>query len=190
MDCEMSGGAEAEKPDALALFDTCHAERAESDDASAEQRSGMEIVQLRRNRKTKVGTGERVFGIASVHGIAGKRREVAQVFHIAATVGAGAVDAAEPGNTDAATFRYVAGQILISSRRAAFSLDRQAACPTRSNLSGNDFADDLVSRDDARIARRQFTLYDVQVGAADAASEDTQQNVVRFWGRSWNVFDL
>src|SRR5947208_5484040 len=90
-DCEMGRGAEAEESDALTFFDTRHAERAEADDTGTEQRRGMEIVELRRNRKTKVGAGERVFRIASIHGVARKGGEVAQVFHIAAAVSAGAV---------------------------------------------------------------------------------------------------
>jgi len=48
MDCEMSGGAEAEESDALAFFDTRHTECAEADDAGTEQRRSMEIVELRR----------------------------------------------------------------------------------------------------------------------------------------------
>ena len=57
-------------------------------------------------------------------------------------------------------------------------------------VSGDDFADNLVAGDNARIARRQFAFYDVQIGAADAASEDPQQDVC--WPRrwSWDVFDL
>ena len=65
----------------------------------------MEIVELRRNRKTKVGAGECVFRIASIHGVAGEGGEVAQVFHIATAVSAGAVGPAEPGNTDAGAER-------------------------------------------------------------------------------------
>ena len=57
-------------------------------------------------------------------------------------------------------------------------------------VSGDDFADNLVAGDNARIARRQFAFYDVQIGAADAASENSHQNVS--WPRRWSrdVFNL
>jgi hypothetical protein len=46
-------------------------------------------------------------------------------------------------------------------------------CPTWFGVSRDDFADDLVTGDYPWIARREFAFYDVQVGSADAASEDS-----------------
>ena len=57
-------------------------------------------------------------------------------------------------------------------------------------ISSDDFAYDLVSGNDARIARRELTFYDAQVGPANAAGEHTQQNVSGLGIGSWNLFDL
>jgi hypothetical protein len=57
-------------------------------------------------------------------------------------------------------------------------------------VSGDDFAYDLVAGNDSRIARREFAFYDVQVGAAYTAGEHTEQNVARLGGGSRDVLDV
>src|SRR5579864_136135 len=162
--CEMSGGAEAEQSHALSFFDSGNANGAKADNAGAEQRRRMKVIQLWGNRKTKICAGKRVFGIAAVNGVAGECGKVTQVFHVAPAVSAGAVDAADPGNTNPAAFLY------------SFSCD--------------NFTHNLVSGNNARMARRKFTFDNVQIGVTDSAGEHTQQNVTWFRLGSGDVFDL
>ena len=56
------------------------------------------------------------------------------------------------------------------------------------NVSCDYFADDLVAGDDSRIARRELAFYDVQVGAADSAGENAEQNVSGLGIGSWDIF--
>jgi len=58
------------------------------------------------------------------------------------------------------------------------------------NVPSNDFAYDLVSGDDSRIARREFAFYDVQVGAAYAAGKNAEQHVAGLGVGSWDVLDV
>jgi hypothetical protein len=54
-------GAEAEQADALARLHSRDAQAAEADDAGAQQRRGVEVVQRVRERIDEVGAGQRVF---------------------------------------------------------------------------------------------------------------------------------
>jgi hypothetical protein len=194
VDGEMGRGAEAEESHTVAFFDAGDTKRAEADDAGAQQRRGVEVVELRGNRKTKVGAGKGVAGVPSVHGVTSEGGEVAQVFHIAAAVKAGAVGAAQPRNPDAGAFCGRTDGESRLSRVGDGTLVGQE-CPThtirgRFKVASDDFADDLVSGDETWIARREFTFYDVQIGAADAACENPEQNVAGLGLWSWDVFDL
>jgi hypothetical protein len=57
-------------------------------------------------------------------------------------------------------------------------------------VCGNNFADDLVSRDDTGIECWQLAFDDVKIGAADAAGEYTEQNVAGFRPGDGDVFDF
>jgi hypothetical protein len=163
MDCEMGRCPEAEKSDAFAIFDTGYTERTEADDTGTEQRRGVKIIELRRNGKTEIRSGESVFGVTSVHGVAGEGGTVAEVFHVAAAKRTGAIGPTKPGDADAGTFQCrTGGDARPPNIRRGI------------NVSGDDLADDLVSGDDAWIASRQFTFYDVQVGSADPTGKHTQ----------------
>src|SRR2546428_7339950 len=124
----------------------------------------MEIIERRRDWEAKISARESVSGIAAVNRVAGEGREVAEVFCIAEAIRASAVSPADPG--DAHT------------------------CAMRKAIPGDDLADDLMARDDSGIAGREFALDDVQVGAADAAGEHSQQKVAGFRVRGGNGFDL
>src|SRR5215469_4536730 len=97
----MGGGTEAKQPHAFSLFYSRHSQRPEADDSGTQQRRRVEIIELSGNRKAEIGPGERVLGITAVDGVAGECRRITQVLHFAAAVGAGAVGAADPGDTDA-----------------------------------------------------------------------------------------
>jgi hypothetical protein len=51
--------------------------------------------------------------------------------------------------------------------------------PRAFGAASNDRSDDLMAGDDPRMARRQVALGDVEVGAANAAGLDTDENLAR-----------
>jgi hypothetical protein len=53
----------------------------------------------------------------------------------------------------------------------------------------DDFADDLMAGDDARVQRRKIALDDVQIGAADAAGDHLEKDLAWLWLRARDVFD-
>ena len=152
-DGERGGAAEAEEADALARLRAGDAQAAEADDAGAEQRRDVVRVEAGRQRVAEVGADEGELGVAAVDGVAGEGGVVAEVLHGVGAEPAGAVDAAHPGDADA---------------RAEGELGRGAF---------DDLADDLVAGDEAGLERRKVALGDVQVGAADAAGDDAEQDV-------------
>ena len=123
----------------------------------------MQVIELRRNRAAKILARQSIFGISTVHGVAGEGWRVAQVFHSATAVCAGAIGAAKPGNTNP---------------RAALHA-----------ISCAHFPHNLVARNDAGMQRREFTLNDVQIGTTHATGTYSQQHVP--WHRLGNgdVFD-
>jgi hypothetical protein len=52
-----------------------------------------------------------------------------------------------------------------------------------------DLADDLVADDEGVTKRRQISLEDVEVGAADSAGEDLEEDVARRGCGARHVFD-
>jgi hypothetical protein len=54
----------------------------------------------------------------------------------------------------------------------------------------DDFAYDLVARDEARPERGQIALDDVKIRAADAAGEDAEEDMAGLKLRQGNVFNL
>src|SRR5438067_6741902 len=132
MDCEMGRCPEAEKSNALTFFDSRHPQSTEANNTGTEQRRGVEIIELRRNGKAEIGTGERVLGVTSVHGVTGERERVAEVFHVTAAKRTGAIGAAEPGDTDSGAFQSrTGGDARPPNIRHGI------------NVSGDDLADDL-----------------------------------------------
>jgi hypothetical protein len=147
----MRGSTESEEAYALAFFNAGDAEAAEADDTSAEKWSGVERVEGGGYREHKIGASEGVFRVASVDGVAGEGRGVAEIFFATAAIGAGTVGAAQPGNADAG-----AGRCLVGQER-----------PTHTSLA--DFAYDLMAGDDSFAVGSEFAFCDVEVGAADSA---------------------
>ena len=113
----------------------------------------------------EVGAGEGELGVAAVDGVAGEDGVVAEVFHAVGAEAAGAVGAAHPGDADAGADGEVGGGAV------------------------DDFADDLVAGDDGGCERWEIALDDVEVGAADSAGEDAEQDVVGEQGGRGDFFD-
>jgi len=89
---------------------------------------------------------------------------VAEVFHAPGAVDAGAIHASDPGYADAG----VQGQT------------------GRGSIA--HIADDLMARDQRAAEGGKFAGQDVQVGAADAAGTDFEQDIARLDCRSRDVF--
>ena|ERR1700693_1606708 len=150
----MCGGAKAKESNAIAGLDAGHSQAAKADDASAEKRSGVQVVQLGRKLEDKVAARRGVLRVAAVDGVSGKDRRIAKIFESAAAVRAGSIDAADPGNTDASADRQL-------GRRAI-----------------DDVAHDLVAGDQRLFAWRQFAFQDVQICTADAAGAHPEQDLI------------
>src|SRR5205823_2531836 len=120
------------------------------------------------NCQAELGASQGVFCVASVDGIAGEGGEIAEVFLGPATVRAGAVGAAKPGDAYAGAYT---GRYGVE-------------------VAGYYFAYDLVARDDSWVAGREFAFDDVGVGAADSAGEYFEENVAWFRFGGGNVFDF
>ena len=91
-------------------------------------------------------------GIAAVDRVAGEDGAVAEVLHVVAAEPAIAVDAADPRN--------------------AYARAGGEGC----GCAFHHFADDLMAGNDARVQGRKVALDDVEIGAADAAGDDLEQN--------------
>jgi hypothetical protein len=111
---------------------------------------------------------------------------VAEVFHVATTVGAGAIGAAHPGDSDAQAALYLR---RASFDRADGGVRPYVACGGR-KVSGDDLAYDLVAGNDPRVQRGQFTLGDVQIGAADATCKHFEKHVTRLRIGHRHILDL
>ena len=150
---DVGGRAEAVEAERLAVAG--HTVRAVADEAGAEQRRRFGIAEFLRQAEAIAPVGDHVLGVAAVDVAAGEVRRVAEILHARQAEAAVATGPAKPGHADALAEREVAD-----------------AGAQRLNP-----ADDLVSGHD-RIARlRQFAVGDMQVSAAHAAGENTNQNL-------------
>src|SRR5580700_6551003 len=147
--------AKAKESNAIAGLDAGHSQAAKADDAGAEKRRGVQVVQLGRKLEDKVAARYGVLRVAAVDGVSGKDRRIAKIFESAATVRAGSIYAADPGNTYAGAERKL-------GRSAVYYITY-----------------DLVAGDQGLHARGQFAFDDVQIGAADAARAHPQQDLIR-----------
>ena len=149
----MSGGAEAIDAEMLSL--ARHHQRAPADQAGAQQRRNGDVVARLAERKAIAGVRDKVGGKPSVARVAGEERAIAQILLAASAIGTFAAGIAEPGNADAlADFkrRYALAERLHS-------------------------ADHLVPRNDGIGDVRQFSIHDMQIGPAHAASADLDAHV-------------
>jgi hypothetical protein len=55
------------------MLDARHTKAAKADNAGAQQRGGMQIVQLIGKRKSEIGANDCVLSVAAIHRVTGKR---------------------------------------------------------------------------------------------------------------------
>ncbi len=154
---DMSGRAEAVDAEPARVADELPG--AIADEPGAHQRGCFGIRVSGRDLEGIGRVGRRIFGVASVDGVAGEARGIAQVLAARAAIGATATRRAEP-------------------RHAHPFADLEAADP---GSDGDDVPDDLVAGDDMRLGMRQVAVNDVQIGAADAARCDPDQDLPALW---------
>jgi|SRR5208337_1168543 len=149
----MGRGAEAEQADTVARLDSCHTQAAKPNNAGAQQRRRVQIVELIGKREREIGANDGEFSIAAICGVTGECGCIAKIFEAEATVLAGTIGSSHPGNA----YTGADGEII---RR-----------------SGYYFSDNLMSGDDSGAARWQVALNDVQVGAAYSTGTYPQQDL-------------
>jgi hypothetical protein len=92
----MGGGAETKQADTFSWFHAGHAKAAKTDDAGAQQRGSMQVVQRRGQGKDEIRSRDREFRVSAVHLIAGEGRCVAEVFKVVSAVPANPVCTSDP----------------------------------------------------------------------------------------------
>jgi hypothetical protein len=130
-------------------------QRAVADEAGAEQRRRLLIGKGRRNGETVALVGDRVGGIAAVARIAGEAGSLAEILAARNAEAAGAARPSEPRHADARAERE-----LLGARAAR-----------------RDRADDLVAEHERQLRMRELAVIDVQIGAADAAGVNGDQDL-------------
>src|ERR1035438_3427911 len=125
----------------------------------------MQVVERRRKWKDEIGPRERIFGVTTIYSIAGEDGRIAEVLHAPSAIPTCSVNAANPGNPDARSGRKVRG--------GAF----------------HHVADNLMSWNQVLPSQRKFPLHNMQVGTANPASADLQQDMARFQRRARNFLD-
>jgi len=96
---------------------------------------------------------------AAVARIAGKEREIAEIFVAGKTIRTMAAGTAKPGNADA----HAEGQAFHAA------------------ANGIDTADNLMAGDDGQFGIGQIAVDDMEIGAADAAGGDGDTNFAGPW---------
>jgi hypothetical protein len=114
------------------------------------------VIEAGGQRIDEIGARQGVFGIASVDRVSGKYGMVAEVLIAVAAMPAIAVHATHPGNPDTHAGRKIRGRAL------------------------HDFANDLMTRDQARTKCWQVSFHNVEVGTADSAGENAEQHMPGF----------
>jgi hypothetical protein len=162
----MGRSSEPKQPDPVAVLDAGHTQAAKAYYAGAQQRGGVEIVELRGQGESKIGANDRVFRIAAVHRVTGKRGRIAEILHAELTIPARAVGSSNPGN-------------------AYTRADRKIL-----RCSGYDFADNLMSGDHSGAKGRQVAFDDMQIGATYSTYPHTQKNLTWRWLRPHNFANM
>ena len=97
---ETGGAAETEESDAFALIHVGDAQTAESDDAGAQQRSNVDVIEAGRQWNREISPNRGVFGVTAIDGVAGESGPIAEIFHAVTAIPAPAVHTTHPGNAD------------------------------------------------------------------------------------------
>ena len=159
-------GRRAEAVDSEPLPLTRHDQRTVADESGAEQRRRLKVGVPLRKGKTETMVGHGVLGEAAIYLITGKPGCIAEVFLVAAAVSAVAAGPAEPRDTDPVS--------LLK--------------PLHSFTDPGNPADHLMSGHQRQLRLVQFAVNDMEVGAADAAGMDPDEELTGFRFRNRQLF--
>src|SRR5262245_18852617 len=125
-----------------------------TDQSRTKQRRDGDVIVMVRQMKTESCIGCSEFRIATVNGVAGKARSIAQIFPVRSTISALAIGPAKPRNTNTiANFEF----------RICFFSDLF------------DVADDLVAWYQRQFGIRQLAIDHVKIGPAHRTSRDSHE---------------
>jgi hypothetical protein len=153
----MGRSTETKQSDAIARLDAGHTQAAKTNNARAQQRGSVQIVELIGKRKSEIGANGRIFRVPAVRAIPSKGGRIAEILQAKLTIPARAVDSANPGNAHPCAD----SEFLGSAGR----------------MSAYYFADNLMSRDYSRATGWQFAFDDMQISAADSTGTHPQENL-------------
>src|SRR5260370_1633067 len=91
--------SEAEQANPLASFYACNSQTSVTDDARAEQRRRLQIVEVGK-REDQIRAGKSILGEAAIHGASRRRRRITAGFAAMLAVGATPIRTAPPGHAD------------------------------------------------------------------------------------------
>src|SRR6202035_608572 len=95
----MSRRAKTEQSNPVAWFHAGHSQAAKADDAGAQERRGMQVVELWGERIDKIAARHSILRITAVNRVSGENRRITEIFQAAATVGTISIDSADPRDT-------------------------------------------------------------------------------------------
>jgi len=125
----------------------------------------MQVIEIHRKRKDKIGARERIFRIASGYGVSREDRRITKILQTAPAVQTIPIDTSDPGDTHACTKPEVC-------RRSVY-----------------DFTYNLVTRNQLLHPRGQLAFNDMQIRPAHATSANPEKNMPGFHLGLGNLFD-
>jgi hypothetical protein len=158
---DVGGSTETVEPERAPL--ARHAVAAPADQPGAQERRRLDVVGWSRQRKAEPRVGDSVRGVAAVARVTREQRRIAEIFPAAAAIGARLTGVPEPGHAHA----------LAQRKTFDVSAERRHA------------PDDLVAWHDRQFRIRQLAVDHMQVGPADAAGRDLQQDLACARRRNW-----
>ena len=105
----MSRRAKAEQSNPVARFHAGYSQAAKADDAGAQERRSVQVIELWRERIDEIAARHGKLRIAAVDGVSGENRRVTKIFEVATAVGTLSIDSADPRDTYARSCRQLGG---------------------------------------------------------------------------------
>src|SRR6266446_4069340 len=162
LDDEMRRSSESVETQVFSRTNSSEPVRPISNNARAQQRRSMVVVEDIRNGIAELGRHDAVFGVSTVDVISSKTAIDAEVLKPATTVFAAAISRVQPSNPDAISF------FMVSDART----------------KRVDDAHDLMSRNHRTLVRREVAFNSMQIGLAKSAEVNLNWDFTRRGRRS------
>jgi len=154
------------EPDPLAGLHAGNAKTTKAYNPGTKKGCDLYIVQTGGQGKHQVRSREGILGETTIYGIPGESGMIAEIFAAMPAIPAIAVHPTHPGNADSRSLR-------------------QFMC-----CAFDDLTDDLMTKNELRLQRREIFLDYVQVGTTNPARNDAEQYVPRLNRRTGHLPDL